>query len=314
MSSPGVSRRALLVGGGALWLAGCAKAKPEQRGQRVAATSRTATTTRRATTARVVAATGSFAALEKQFDARLGVWALDTANSWRVEHRADERFAFCSTHKAFSAAAVLKHNDIAALEKVVPYGAADIARFSPITAQHVGSGMTLRALCDAAVRFSDNTAANLLFRELGGPPELQSYLRSLRDTVTNVSRTEPALSTAIPGDVRDTTTPRAWGADLQQVCLGDALPSAKRAILVDWLVRNVTGGRLIRAATPKGWKVGDKTGNGGYGARNDIAVLWPPGADPIVLVVMSSRPNQSDAYDDHLIAAAAKVALGALRH
>jgi beta-lactamase class A len=195
----------------------------------------------------------------------------------------------------------------------VHFGAGDVMRYSPIAAQHVQDGMSIRALCDAAVRYSDNTAADQLFELLGGPPGLRSFIRSLGDTVTDVSRIEPDLNTAVPGDVRDTTTARAWGTDLQQVVLGTVLPDDKRAILTDWLVRNTTGGDLIRAAAPAGWKVGDKTGNGFYGTRDDIAVLWPPDAAPIVLAVLSSRPGRDDSFDDKLIAQSAAVALRSLR-
>jgi len=62
---------------------------------------------------------------------------------------------------------------------------------------------------------------------------------------------------------------------------------------------------------PAGWKVGDKTGNGSYGTRNDIAVLWPPdGAAPIVIAVLSNRGDDRDATsDDALIADATRTAL-----
>jgi beta-lactamase class A len=251
--------------------------------------------------------------LEREFDARLGVWAVNTANRARIEYQADQPFAFCSTHKVFSAAAVLHQHSIPALDTIVPVHASDVVDNSPITQQHINGGMTLRAICDAAIRYSDNTAANLLFSEIGGPAALQSFIRSLGDTTTNCSRNEPALNSAVPGDVRDTTTPRVWGEDLQRVTLGDVLPATKRAMLVDWLVHNLTGGSLIRAAVPQTWKVADKTGSGNYGTRNDIAVIWPPADEPIVMATMSSRARKNDKIDDRLIARTAQTALRALR-
>jgi beta-lactamase class A len=54
--------------------------------------------------------------------------------------------------------------------------------------------------------------------------------------------------------------------------------------------------------------VGDKTGTGGtYGSRNDIAVLWPPDREPIVVAVMSTREERDAEHDDALIAEAAAV-------
>ncbi len=63
---------------------------------------------------------------------------------------------------------------------------------------------------------------------------------------------------------------------------------------------------------PGDWDVGDKTGTGSYGTRNDVAVLTPPGRAPIVLTVMSSRDEQDADNDDALVAAAARVATTAL--
>ncbi|MFF5703840.1 class A beta-lactamase [Streptomyces sp. NPDC012794] len=254
----------------------------------------------------------AFAALERQFDARLGVYAVDTGSGRTVQYRPDERFAYCSTHKALSAAAVLQRNTLEELEAVVRYGPADLVAHSPVTEQHVDTGMPLRALCDAAIRYSDNTAANLLLDELGGPKGLQSALAVLGDTTTRADRYETDLNEAAPGDLRDTSTPRALAADLRAYVLGDVLGAGKRALLTDWLKRNTTGGALIRAGVPATWEVGDKTGGGGYGTRNDIAVAWPPGATPLVIAVLSSRGTPDAAYDDALIARAATTVVTAL--
>ena len=308
MAQVGISRRELLAGAFAVAVAGCASDGPARDRARSSPTTSTSTQP-----FGVVASDPSFASLERQHEARLGVFALDTATGNRVEHRADERFAFCSTCKAFVAANVLRRRSVAALDQMVTFGAADLVESSPITSQHVTTGMTVRDMCDAAVRFSDNTAANLLFEQIGGPAGLQAFLRSVGDSVTNCSRIEPALSSAVPGDLRDTTTPRVLGSDLRQVVVGDVLSADRRAILVDWLVHNQTGNGLIRSVVPSGWKVGDKTGNGDYGTRNDMAVLWPPTGSPIVLSVMSSRAAKDDPFDDQLVARAARAALAALR-
>lgn len=90
------------------------------------------------------------------------------------------------------------------------------------------------------------------------------------------------------------------------------LPPDDRALLTDWLRNNKTGDELIRAGVPAGWVVGDKTGTGGYGTRNDIAVVWPSGRAPIVLAVMSSRGEKNATRDDRLIAEATKTVVATL--
>ncbi|MEU1308060.1 class A beta-lactamase [Streptomyces cinnamoneus] len=254
----------------------------------------------------------AFGELERAYEARLGVFAVDTGSGRTVAHRPDERFAYASVCKAFLAAAMLKKYTLQQLDRHVRYSGDVPVGHSPVTAQHVDSGMTLRELCDAAVRYSDNGAANLLFDELGGPRGLQDALVAIGDRVTRADRYETDLSDATPGDPRDTSTPRAMATDLRAFVLGDALAPDKRALLTDWLKRNTTGDKLIRAGVPRGWEVGDKTGSGGYGARNDVAVLWPPKAAPIVLAVFSSRRTKDAKPDDTLIAKAAEAAVKAL--
>ncbi|RKN48602.1 class A beta-lactamase [Micromonospora endolithica] len=263
--------------------------------------------------ASAVPVTVDFTPLEAEFDARLGVYAVDTGTGRTVAHRADERFAYASTFKALAAAAVLDATTTAELDEVVTFTRADLVAFSPVTGRHVDSGMTLRAVADAAVRHSDNTAGNLLLDRLGGPAGFERDLRELGDEVTEPARRETALNEAAPGDVRDTSTPRALATTLRAYAVGDALDVGDRAVLVDWLRRNTTGAKLIRAGAPDGWVVGDKTGTGGYGTRNDIAVLWPPDRAPIVLAVLSRRDARDADHDDALVARAAEVTLAALR-
>lgn len=249
--------------------------------------------------------------LERRFDARLGLYALALGTGAEITHRADERFAFCSTFKALAAAAVLARNSPERLDTVVHYTADDLMASSSVTQDHVDTGMTLRQLCDAAVRYSDGTAGNLLLRDIGGPAALTAYTRVLGDTVTRMDRREPALAEAVPGDPRDTTSPRALGTDYRKIVLGDALPEEKRAYLRDLLRRNTTGDRRIRAGVPRGWTVADKTGTGGYGTAHDIGIVWPPDAAPVVIAAMSRRAAPDAAHDEALIAEAAAYVVAA---
>ncbi|MET8255438.1 class A beta-lactamase [Micromonospora sp. NPDC005197] len=253
-----------------------------------------------------------FRQLEERFDARLGVYAIDTGTGRTVQYRDDERFAYSSTYKALAAAEVLDETTDVELDRVVRYSADDLVTYSPITERHVAEGMTLRAIADAAVRYSDNTAGNLLLRQLGGPQKFEKELREVGDKVTDPARYETELNEARPGDRRDTSTARALTQDLRAYAVGHALEPADRDILNGWLRGNTTGGELIRAGAPDGWVVGDKTGAGGYGTRNDIAVIWPPDRAPIVLAVLSSRDEKDASYDNALIARATEVVVAAL--
>ncbi|WP_017626177.1 class A beta-lactamase [Nocardiopsis chromatogenes] len=258
-------------------------------------------------------ADADFADLEEEFGARLGVYAIDTGSGEEVAYNADQRFAYASTFKVPACGAVMEEYSLKEMRKhVVHFDEEDLVDYSPITEDHVDSGMTLMEVCDAALRYSDNTAANLLLEELGGPEGFQEAMRELGDDTTISARWETELNENKPGDERDTTSPRAFAQNLEEYVLGDVLEKKERKALADMMVRSTTGDTLIRAGVPKNWKVGDKSGMPGYGGRNDIAVMWPPKGDPIVLAVYSTKDTEDAESEDALVAQAAEVAVGAL--
>lgn len=236
------------------------------------------------------APSAQIAALEASLGGRIGVSALDSGSGRRIDHRGDERFAMCSTFKWLLVATVLARTDegALALSQSISYTADDLPSHSPITRVHLGQGaMDVEALCTAAVEESDNGAANLLLRTIGGPASVTEYARSIGDPLTRLDRTELSLNENRPGDQRDTTTPNAAVADLHRVLLADALRPRSRERLIGWMRNCQTGLDRLRAGLPPGWVVADKTGTGtGTGATsaaNDIAVAWPPGHPPIVI-------------------------------
>ena len=259
------------------------------------------------------AAPPALARLERDSGGRIGVFALDTGTGRTVAHRADERFAHASTFKALLVAVVLDATTPAELDRVVPVVAEDLLPNSPVTGTAVGGGLTLRELGEAAVRSSDNAAANLLLREFGGPADVDAALAALGDGVTSLDRFEPDLNEAAPGDDRDTSTPRALAEDLQRFVVGDGLARDDRALLTGWLQRSTTGAATVRAGAPAGWQVGSRTGTGGHGVRNDIAVLWPPDDAPVVLAVLTRGAGPDSEPDDALVAEATRVVLAELR-
>lgn len=194
----------------------------------------------------------------------------------------------CSTFKALACAAVLARVDAGQedLERRIRYGAADLLNYAPITKDHTGNvGMTMGDLCAAAITLSDNTAANLIIASLGGPSAVTAFARSLNDPVTRLDRIEGSLNEATPGDPRDTTTPEVMAANLRVLAAGDALSKRSRDRFVTWLVECQTGGAKLRAGVPTTWRVGDKTGSGGHGTTNDVAVMWPPNRAPVIVCV-----------------------------
>jgi len=239
------------------------------------------------------------ATLEARIGGRLGVAVLDTGTGRRLDYRGDERFPLCSTFKVLLAGAVLARVDKnkEQLDHPLPYGPADLLEHAPITRVHVAKGrLSVEALCAATMVTSDNTAANLLLRTLGGPGGITAFARTLGDGETRLDRMEPDLNEARPGDLRDTTTPRAMVGALRALLLGSALKAASRRRLEGWMVAATTGRNKLRAGLPAGWIAGDKTGAGEHGTMNDVALIRPPGRAPLLVAayLTDSRAGSGD--------------------
>jgi beta-lactamase class A len=253
----------------------------------------------------------AFAALENEMGGRLGISAINLANGKQTGHRAGERFPMCSTFKAIVAAAILQRSasDPSLLKRRVQYTEKDMVSHAPVTRPNIAKGMTVEELCAAMVQYSDNPAANLLMKILGGPEGVTAFARSIGDTAFRLDRWETELNSAIPGDPRDTTTPLAMMRSLQSLVLDNALAEPQQQQLKEWLVGNTTGGALIRAGTPAGWLVGDKTGGGAYGARNDIGVIWPGDQPPLVIAIYTAHDTKDAKYREDIIARATSAAI-----
>ena len=247
--------------------------------------------------------------IEHATGGRLGVAAREAGGTVRCIYNADRPFPLCSTFKFLAVTMMLKRIDDGAdkLDRMVAYGEADLLEYAPITRKHAGErAMTVSALCAAAIEYSDNTAANLLLREMGGPPALTRFARTLDDAVTRLDRNEPTLNEAKPGDERDTTTPEAMLGDMERILLGDELKPESRKQLEAWLAGNTTGAERLRAGLPPGWQVGDKTGSGNK-TSNDIAIIRPPGRQPILAAVYLTNTKVDAAGRDKAIADIARV-------
>jgi beta-lactamase class A len=253
--------------------------------------------------------------IESRVKGKLGVAVLDTGSDRRFGYRKDERFPMCSTFKLMAAAAILKRVEQGqeTLERRVHFSQSDLVTYSPATEKHLESGMTVAELCEAAITLSDNTAGNLMLGMLGGPPGVTAFARALGDPLTRLDRTELALNEAVPGDPRDTTTPAAMAEDLRKLMFGGALAKASSEQLKAWLLANKTGDARLRARLPAGWRVGDKTGSGERGSTNDVGILWPPDAAPLIVAVYLTQTAASMNERNEALAAVGEAVAAALR-
>jgi beta-lactamase class A len=275
------SRRNVIASGGLFMLAACSQKIPAAKADTFAS---------------------ALLELEKRAGGRLGVCILDSAASRFTGHRIHERFAMCSTFKMPLAAAVLQRSDagLLNLETVLPFTQADLMPNSPVTTENLGKGqMTIAALAEATQKTSDNAAANLLMRHIGGPEKLTAIFRSWGDDVTRVDRYEPEMNFVPAGEMRDTSAPMAFAKTAAKILTTDSiLTPVSRDKLITWMRDTKTGAKRIRAGLPPSWKSGDKTGTGAHKSyankTNDTAIFWPPGKPPIIVTCYYEGPVISD--------------------
>lgn len=256
-------------------------------------------------------AEAALAALERRSGGRLGVSILNVATGRRVGHRSDERFLMCSTFKLLAVAAVLARVDAGReqLQRRVVFGSNVLLDYAPVTRGHVGKpGMTVAALCEAAITLSDNTAANLLLSSMGGPGAVTAFVRNLGDPLTRLDRNEPELNHGSPGDLRDTTTPLAMLETMQRILLGNALSANSRDHLLHWLRACTTGEERLHAGVPASWRTGDKTGTGPAGEANDVAIVWPPDRKPFLITAYYVAPKATPTQRNHVLQAVGRIA------
>jgi beta-lactamase class A len=241
-------------------------------------------------------AKAQLAAVERQHGGRLGVAMLDIGSGKRIGYRADERFLMCSTFKMLLAAAVLARVDRGQeqLGRRLVFSKDAVLEYAPVTSQHVGPpGMTIAQLCQAAIALSDNTAANVLLAHLGGPAIVTAFARQLGNPLTRLDRIEPELNRPSADGLSDTTTPDAMLGDLQKLTLGSVLSEVSRKQLIAWLCETTTGKTLLRAGVPADWRIGEKTGSG-VTQRNDVAIMWPPQRQPLLVTAYYENMQASD--------------------
>jgi len=238
-----------------------------------------------------VSANAALAALEARVGGRLGACVLDTASGRMTGHRYGELFGMCSTFKLALAGAVLHLADKGRLNPSAElrYTEADMVPHAPVTGPNLAKGaMRIIELAEATQKTSDNVAANLLIRHMGGPAAVTALLRSWGDDVTRLDRYETEMNNVPPGEERDTTTPRAFAQTMARLLTTDRILSpASRALLIQWMVDTTTGGKRIRAGLPASWGSGDKTGSANspnYNNKtNDVAIFWPPARMPVIV-------------------------------
>ena len=300
-----LSRRTMLVSAASLpVLAACSTsedeppARPENQG-------------------RIGGAHTAIAYAESQNGGRFGVSAVNLATGQTITHRGDERFAMCSSFKWLLAALVLQRVQAGEedLSRMIEFSETDMVPYAPITEPALSDGrLSVETLCRGTVQTSDNPAANLLLRTLGGPEGFTQILRDNGETVTRLDRWEPELNQNAPGDPQDTTSPNAMVSLMGYYLFGGGLNANYQALLKGWMIDSSTGLARLRAGMDAPWIAGDKTGTSSNIQSNDVAFAFRPETpnDPILISSYLNVENPMSAETDDLHATIGRQIIWAL--
>ena len=223
----------------------------------------------------------------------VAVYNANTNKSW--SYNGEQRVPMMSTFKTLACADLLHQADTKRvdLNQPIEIKKSDILSYAPVTTDRVGTSMTLAQLCDATMLTSDNTAANLVLNNIGGPKSVTQFIRTLDDDTTRLDRIEPNVNNVSAAELRDTTTPIAMNSTLYSLLYGHALSETARTQLKQWMMDNKVSDPLLRAALPAGWHIADRSGyDSTYGSRGITAAVWQQGKQPIMISIYLAQTGK----------------------
>lgn len=290
-------------------------------------------------------------ALERKIpQARLGVAVKDlrTGRTWL--YRGQERFPLQSTFKLPLAWAVLREVDRGKLALdgtlLVKPSDLDIPTTVLEDLPKEGKAYPVRDLIEMASAVSDNIAADTLMARIGGPTALTRAIAKRgfrvdryeyqlqRDSVGLTGHqdsiaTEGAYLAALArvpaerqraallrylSDPRDTSTPTAMLAFLEDFAKGKGLKPATQRVLMDIALGTNTGPGRLRAGLPKGATLAHKTGTGRTvqgrcSAVNDVGIVTLPNGRKLIVVAFLSGAKGTSAQREAILADVARAAV-----
>ena len=245
----------------------------------------------------------------------VGLMNLESGETW--DFNGERRFPMQSVFKAPLGAAVLAEVDAGRLklDDTITLAEEDLSPpLSPIAnAYPARRDYTVRELLTAATGISDNTAADVLMKKIGGPGAVTAWLVGKKVEEIRVDRYErqlqpdsigmasfrpawkgsqaymAALNNVPPGarraavaiylsDPQDTATPRGALNFLDKLEDGELLSPASRKLLLQIMTDTTTGPDRLKAGFPAGASLAHKTGTartdqGMTPAVNDIGIV-----------------------------------------
>lgn len=223
------------------------------------------------------ASSASLTELEQQLgtlvagkSADVGVAALDLNTGETVSIKGDTPFPMASTVKVAIAALYLAQVDAGqhSLDERI-------------------NGAPVRSVMYRMLVYSDNRAADTMFRAVGGPRAVHDWLRDNGITGVRVDRTIAQLLSDKRDlwDRRDSTTPIAMVNLLKRIYTAELIKPASRNYLLDLMAQCQTGKNRMKALLP-GVPVEHKTGTLN-GLSDDVGFITLPDGRRVVVAIFA---------------------------
>lgn len=247
---------------------------------------------------------------------RVGVKATVLETGESVTLNGNQQFPMQSVYKFPIAMAVLARVDQGKLklDQKIRVETSDVLQGSRILdLKSQGMEFSLAQLLKYMVSESDNTASDVLLKQVGEPRIVTEYLRGLGVNDIVVANTEKELAQDTAVQYRNYATPDAAVVLLRAFHEGKGLSKSSQALLLQLMTETTTGPKRIKGLLPEGTVVAHKTGtsstvNGVTAATNDVGLVTLPNGRHMAIAVFVSDSAANDAVREEVIA---KVALAA---
>jgi beta-lactamase class A len=173
--------------------------------------------------------------------------------------------------------------------------------------------VALRELLSAAVSLSDNAAADVALRIVGGPAVVDRYINSIGVTGFNLQDGEDGLARDVTAQYRNWFEPAGAVQFLRRISDASPLTPEHTRLLLQWMQDASTATRRIKGDLPTGTIVMHKTGssgtkNGVTFATNDIGLITLPDGRRLAIAIFVTDSRADEATRDGVIARIAKAA------
>jgi len=189
--------------------------------------------------------------------------------------------------------------------------------YSPLQDQYPDAGLDvpLRELLRLSVWLSDNVAADILLRLVGGPKAVNEYIAALRVSGFHLQDSEAVLHHEVSAQYRNWFEPAGAVQLLRRISNNSPLTSEHTDLLLGWMTPAVRTKRL-EGDLPAGTRVAHKSGtsdvdDGVAHATNDIGLIPLPDGRRIAIAVFVTDSTADESTREQVIARIARTAYDA---